>query len=289
MKYITPLEEFHPKLQTILKEFARKSHAVNLEVVGRVEEFLGEGRKIYYKAVFIDPRFPEREDRQDCVGFVQYNTIQDMPYVVGSRLIKNEKYRKGSLDFYTKVSKNEAKVVKLLTDYAKPFSHSEIFDFSKHEVRDLLRDWRRGLYNEGSVVWNVSQSALFEEVKHLRDLGVHFKTEAFSKMAQSVEAREEHVLRNTKPLEVYHVFVEDSGRVAVTAKTFDTYSDVVNATSPAPTFYDSLESLPESLLANVSMLKILGQDKNKSLDGIGFRVSDREFFVMNPLASNTNA
>ena len=53
--------------------------------------------------------------------------------------------------------------------------------------------------------------------------------------------------------------------------------------------YDSLETLPEDLLADVSMLKILGGDVDQSIPGVGYRVSDNEFYLMKPLASNTNA
>ena len=74
------------------------------------------------------------------------------------------------------------------------------------------------------------------------------------------------------------------GRVAVTSKEMDKYK--IHNHKPT-VMYDSLETLPEDLLADVSMLKILGGEA--PIPGVGYRVSDNEFYVMKPLASNTNA
>ena len=135
-------------------------------------------------------------------------------------------------------------------------------------------------------MWHIGSAELYEEVKHLRNLGVHFKTKAFNEMADAVETRDAHRNRQKQDIEVYHVYAVD-GRIAVTTKTLDTLN---SQTKPMPTvMYDSLETLPEDLLADVSMLKILGGDANQSIPGVGYRVSDNEFYVMKLLASNTNA
>lgn len=281
MKYITPLEEFHPKLQTILKEFARKSHAVNLVVTGQKQTLvIGEHKT----AVFVDPRFPERTEMRDRVGYIKFSSDEE-PIEVGSRLIKNEKYRKHSLEYNTKTSKVESKIVKMMVDFLKPFSFSEIFEFNSDKADRLVKGWRDELYKTGESIWYVGSSELYKEVKHLRDLGVQFKTEEFRKLAEAVEARDTYKVRDKQSVEVYHVYAS-GGRVAVTSKELDKY----NSANHKPTvMYDSIESLPEDLLADVSMLKILGGDGNQSIPGLGYRVSDDEFYVMKPLASNTNA
>jgi hypothetical protein len=281
MKYITPLEDFHPQLQAILKEFARKSHAVNLEVKGL---FIGEDEHKRRVACFIDPRFPKRTERNERVGYVKLTN--DAPIEIGSRLIKNDKYRKHSYEYHTKASKVESKIVKMMVDFIRPFSFSEIFEFHDYKTASLVKSWRNELYKAGESMWHIGSAELYEEVKHLRNLGVQFKTKAFNEMADAVETRDAHRNRQKQDIEVYHVYAVDR-RVAVTTKTLDTLN---SQTKPMPTvMYDSLETLPEDLLADVSMLKILGGDVDQSIPGVGYRVSDNEFYVMKPLASNTNA
>lgn len=282
MKYITPLEEFHPKLQSILKEFARKSHAVNLEVVR--PDFIvdmGQSKPEYRTAIFIDPRFPKRVERRERVGYVKMSESDLME--IGSRLIKNDKYRRHSIEYNTKASKIESKVVKMMVDFLKPFSFSEIFEFNSDRTEGLIKGWRSELYKAGESIWHVNSNDLYEEVKHLRDLGVQFKTDEFRKLAEAVETRDAYKVREKQSLEIYHVYVMD-GRVAVTSKKLDKYE--IHNHKPT-VMYDSIETLPEDLLADVSMLKILGGES--PIPGVGYRVSDNEFYVMKPLASNTNA
>jgi len=278
MKYITPLEDFHPQLQSILKEFARKSHAVNLEVKGL---FIGADEHKRRVACFIDPRFPKRTERNERVGYIKLTN--DAPIEIGSRLIKNDKYRRHSYEYHTKASKVESKVVKMMVEFIKPFSFSEIFEFNYDKTASLVKSWRNELYKAGESVWNICSADLYEEVKHLRNLGVQFKTKAFNEMANAVETRDAYRARQKQNIEIYHVYAVE-GRVAVTAKELDAY----DSKNHKPTvMYDSFETLPEDLLADVSMLKILGGEA--PIPGVGYRVSDNEFYVMKPLASNTNA
>ena len=153
----------------------------------------------------------------------------------------------------------------------------------------LVKGWHNELYKAGESIWSVGSNDLYEEIKHLRDLGVQFKTEEFRKLAEAVETRDAYKARQKQNIEVYHVYVVD-GRVAVTVKELDKYPAHNYKAHYKPTvMYDSIETLPEDLLADVSMLKILGGDANQSIPGVGSRVSDNEFYVMKPLASNTNA
>ena len=171
-----------------------------------------------------------------------------------------------------------------MVDFIKPFSFGEIFEFNSHLAEGLVKGWRNELYKAGESMWHIGFAELYEEVKHLRDLGVQFKTKAFSEMANAVETRDAYRARQKQSIEIYHVYAVD-GRVAVTTKTLDTLN---SQTKPMPTvMYDSIETLPEDLLADVSMLKILGGEV--PIPGVGYRVSDNEFYLMKPLASNTNA
>jgi len=288
MKYTTPLEDFHPQLQPILKEFARKSHAVNLEVVGNLYTRNPiEGKPEYITAFFIDPRFPERTERRDRVGYVKFSL--DAPIEVGSRLIRNEKYRKHSLEYNTKASKVESRIIKLMVEYIKPFSENEMFNFNNLNTKQLVGDWR--LEHAMKVDrWTACADDLYTEIKYLRNLGVQFKTEKFAKLAMNLELFEEHKARDTQPITIYRVFVEE-GRVTVSKKVTDSHGDLTSLEngSIVSTTYNSLESLPEDILSGVSMLKILGGEPRTVLRGIGYKVSDNEFYLMKPLASNTNA
>ncbi len=296
MQYKTPLNKFMPELQEVLREFARKSHAVNLIVIGLRPNVRDRGvdpgdpvvDDEYQLAAFVDPRFTDRADKTERVGSVeicQAGTPEQV-FVIRSRLIENEKYRRGSYDYSSKSSSNKTKVVKTMVDTIVPFRYTEIFDFQHSRTRDLVGSWRGELYNTGSAGWTVYAPDVFEEVKHLRNLGVQFKTEKFRNLAKYVEDFAEHQTRISQPVEIFHVFV-NGPRVAVTSKTMGIHGTYNEA--KATVMYDSLEALPEGLLADVSMLKILGGDAKQFLPGIGYRVSDDEFFVMKPLANDSNA
>ena len=295
MQFKTPINQFVPELQEVLKEFARKSHAVNLIVEGKLPVMKAapfgsdpDESGNFRKAIFIDPRFPNNNDASDRVGAIdrQY-TADGHQFVIESRLIENEKFRRNSSDYHTKATKNIAKAVKIMVEHVKPFTYHEIFNFSNSLKRDLVGSWRGEHYNTGERGWVVYSNDAYAEIKHLRDLGVQFKTDTFRRLAENLEAREEHTRRNRQQVEAYHVYVdEQSGRVAVTKQTMGPHDDVIGV--HATLLYDSLEKLPEELLGSVSLLKILGEGE-KMLMGVGARVSANQFIVMKPLASDTNA
>jgi hypothetical protein len=295
MQFKTPINQFIPEMQEVLKEFARKSHAVNLIVEGKLPTSKptpldGEPPEEtgFRKAIFIDPRFPNKIDAIDRVGAVDWRSTNDgSQFVVESRLIKNDKYRKGSADYRTKATKNVAKLIKTMVENIKPFSYHEIFSFNKSLTIDLVTGWRGENYDTGERGWVVYSNDTYAEIKHLRDLGVQFKTDTFRKLAENLEAREEHTRRNKQQVEAYHIYIdEQSERVAVSKKTLGPHDNVLGV--HATLMYDSLEKLPEELLSSVSLLKILGEGE-KMLRGVGSRVSANQFIVMKPLASDTNA
>jgi hypothetical protein len=177
-----------------------------------------------------------------------------------------------------------------MVEYIKPFSDNEMFNFNNLNTKQLVGDWRLEHNNEGRSIWTAYSDDLYTEIKHLRDLGVQFKTEKFAKLAMNLELFEEHKARDTQPITIYRVFVEE-GRVTVSKKVTDSHGDLTSLEngSIVSTTYNSLESLPEDILSGVSMLKILGGEPRTVLRGVGYKVSDNEFYLMKPLASNTNA
>jgi hypothetical protein len=286
MQFLVPVEKYMPELQLVLKEFARKSHAVNLLVdvpsltVGK--ELLNNQE---YTATFIDPRFPNRTDARDRVGSVYWNR-SDGAYVIRSRLIKNEKFRKDSHDYYTKTTKDYKKAIKAMLEVLKPFSYNEIFLFNKSQLQDLVGDWRGELYGKGDRLWtSVFADDLYEEVKHLHSMGIQFKTEKFRTLVGHISTREEHLKREKQHLAISHVFIEE-GKVVVTTKVGDRHSIGVSTETKD---YLSIEALPEDIYGAIAMLKILGGGKEQMVRGVGFRVSDNEFYVMKPIANTTNA
>jgi hypothetical protein len=176
-----------------------------------------------------------------------------------------------------------------MVEYIKPFSENEMFNFNNLNTKQLVGDWR--LEHAMKVDrWTACADDLYTEIKYLRNLGVQFKTEKFAKLAMNLELFEEHKARDTQPITIYRVFVEE-GRVTVSKKVTDSHGDLTSLEngSIVSTTYNSLESLPEDILSGVSMLKILGGEPRTVLRGIGYKVSDNEFYLMKPLASNTNA
>lgn len=291
MQYITPLDKFHPSLQPVLQEFARKSHARNLLVVGNISSVHPDtGESVnYQKAYFYDPRFPRGERsgewEHNAVGYVK---VWEDGFVVASRLIRNEKYRRDSHDYMTKSSKNVAKVLKTMVDFIVLYRYSEIFEFHKRRMEDLVHKWRNEKYKTVQLAFgyfSVEQKVLVEEAKHLRDMGVQFKTNAFNLMiTEGIDAYEEHERRQKQPLVRYHILVVDN-KISVTKREED--QSLVASLPRLAYVCEGFEMLEDDVAAEVAMLKML--DVGKEILGVGVRVSERDYLVIKPLASTTNA
>ena len=294
MQFHTPIEKFHYALQPLLREFARKSHALNLIVLGSLHQRNIETLDTidYRKVNFYDPRFVKDgrsgEWEHEPVGTLQLSPEPDgYHFIVSSRLIQNEKYKKHSSDYYTKTSKNITKVIKTLLESVRPYTYTEIYRFHEKRMRDVVGSWRSEHYRTVNSTFGPfgSRTIVYEEVKYLRGLGVQFKTKEFQEMASTgVEAYEEYMRREKQPLTKYHVFLEPN-RVSVTACEEGEHGfDKV----PKHLYVcDSIDKLGDDVLAEVSLLKML--DVGKDIIGIGARVSERDYLVIKPLASATNA
>lgn len=293
MQFNTPIEKFHVALQPVLREFARKSHALNIVVTGSVHQLnpttLEEVH--YYKANFYDPRFTKGgksgEWEHEAVGTLQLQQYDEDNFVVYSRLIKNEKYKRTSFEYSTKTSKNITKVIKTLLDYVRPYSYSEIYKFHARRMKDVVSSWRGEYSTKVSSTFGFvgSHKIAYEEVKHLRDLGVQFKTPEYQRLAaEGIEAYEENRIRAEQPLAKYHVFIEDK-RVSVT--TCEEDPNKPDRSIRHLYVCDSIDKLADDVLTEVSLLKML--DIGKEIVGVGARVSERDYLVIKPLASATNA
>lgn len=282
MIFKTPIEEFVPELQSVIKEFIRKARAPNLELMGNIPKHYSHDVARFTQAAFKDPRFPQLDE---FVGSITWNEGEN-EWTVQSRTVQNQKYRNGSIDRKRKKTKDFTKAVKMSVTHITPFTYREVMSRSDGVASVAIREWRQEGNKFSNTFSRMSYKSLYEEVKRLRDMGVAFITPEFQKIADEGLALYELSLeRKNKYVRKHHVLFIEHGRIAVTVQDVDTndFNDAFHGSK----VYESFEQLPEEIATNVAMLKMLS-DKD-GISGLGVRVSANEYFVFVPLDSNAKA
>lgn len=280
MNYKTPIDEFIPELQTFAKQFIRKARAPNLEVVGNFLTTWNTSAPKLKQMAFKDPRFPQIDQ------FVGKVTFEDGEWVIESRRISNQKYKRNTPDFNKKKTGDITKAVKIAVDNVVPFAYYEVMLRSDHLINRVIKSWREEGSGYSNIFNDLKYKSIYQEVKRLKDMGIAFVTPEFQRIAtEGLDLYELDQIRKSKPVRKFHVLFMDHGRIAVTAQDVDKsgYNEGVQASK----VYDAFEQLPEEIASNVAMLKMLN-DGDKIL-GVGLRVSANEFYSVMPLDSNTKA
>lgn len=281
MKLETTIDSFHDGLIPVLKELNRKFNH-NLVVRGSREYLVpaneGEPNKFFTRADFYDARFPQ----MDIAGYVKYE-IEQSAYVVYSPQIQNDKYRRGSKKYNTRSSKKADAAVKYVLSHIKPFEFSEVMKNNVSAIQNVAHDWSMEHY-KGARIDELGYSAredVYEEVKHLMDMGVVFKTELFRKIQGKYNTYITHMERQKATIMFHHMYFLDDGRVAVTSAIGSApgnhyANDVMEHKT---TIYNKSEDVPESLMSNCALLKVMGGDSPK-IPGVGVGTTPQEFYFM---------
>ncbi len=208
---------------------------------------------------FIDTRFPTDRTHVDaCLAILKFtdtDTSNRLIYEVTSRLIQNEKFAVRNPSYHMKQTTDLKKVVKMLREYAKPYSALEITKkFDSMEPSADYEMWVQSPRDQfNTLVHGLRSTDIAEEIIYLRSVGVQFRSEKFNKVASSgIELYEESKRRRDTKVAIMLVFIQPDNSVIVT-----TSSESDEANMPAGSWtYESMEAAPTCVQQQVAMLRM---------------------------------
>ena len=266
MLNIKNMDDVHPLFKPLLVEF-RRVQVSRFPINVDANEHTSAVR-------FVDSRFPN-------AGWRHYNMLASLtvkgfdakgkPVIeMLGRLINNEKFATHSDNYYTRSTTDPKKVAKWLRDYVKPYTALEIAKKSGNAAQDRHCEWQINARSDARSLLNISAASMYEEVKYLKSVGTQFKTDAFRKLAENLEALEEANRRSNKDFRGVHVYINPDESIAV--------GDVVMEKTWE---FDSVEQAPTVIQQQLGMLRMV--DDNVFLPHVGMRYNPKNFWIdVNP-------
>ena len=225
-------------------------------------------------------------DQPYDIGRVNYkdNGIKqdDRTYGVYSRKITNEKYSDHRDQYHMVLASDRAKAVKNACKYITPFTSRELAHAAYRDVHSkIYAAYAETQSSLKDIALTVSgnHNEILEELRHLKSLGVTFKTELFRTAADKIE-------------DAWNVAHEEERRVTDCAFVrfkevgTDVYAEVQMADdvrrnnhmrmNGVPTSY-LMNDLPEHLAHKIAALNIL--DDKQYVNKIGQKIDDKSFWV----------
>jgi hypothetical protein len=231
-----------------------------------------------YAIGFIDSRFPT--DRWTATNMLAMIFVKDIKedgenptLTIESRLIENDKYAQYNDDYHTKSTKDMKKMLKFMKDYIKPWSAHEVASKSKRNAEEKLSSWKakpaRALKEFN---YNLKDFELLRVFLKLKDIGVAPVDDTMKAMYETVIPDYlEHEARSQKNFTDYvHAFINPDESIFISSVGIDAGRTVAK-------LFERLEEVPVNVQQNVAMLRIM--ENNAFLADVGFKVSDREFWV----------
>ena len=225
-------------------------------------------------------------DQPYDIGKVNYkdNGVKqdDRTYGVYSRKITNEKYRDHRDQHHMVLASDRVKAVKNACKYITPFTSIELAHAAYRDIHSkIYAAYAETQSNFKDIAITVSgkHNEILEEIRHLKSLGVTFKTELFRTAADKID-------------DAWNVAHEEERRVTDCAFVrfkevgTDVYAEVQMADdvrrnnhmrmNGVPTSY-LMNDLPEHLAHKIAALNIL--DDKQYVNKIGQKIDDKSFWV----------
>ena len=224
---------------------------------------------------FTDPRLPMPDLGTSWKSYVAILMFDGITYTLKSRLIKNEKFAEGSDRYFTTTTQDKGRMLKALRKYVQPFSLQEIAKTTENIGYDK-RDWAGNVRNALYELAQVGNHQVIEEVIHLTQAGVQFKTSGFRELSEKcmemyMESRRREGF-SANHVDMF-VFATES---EIQAGVFGRESEVGDLAGKTWTFPD-LTSTPSFIQQQVAVLKLF--DPGKYLPEVGRKESDTSFWI----------
>ena len=222
------------------------------------------------------------------VGFRDYSVGRNDTkpvYGVYSRKIENAKYHDSRDEFHMQMTSDLDKAFKIVKSYMTPYTDKELATEYFSELRNHIDNTQHQIRREldqliGKIKWGADNQVI-EEILHLKNQGIKFKTEIFNEVSNSIEELnakvKEEATRKISALFVHFRKVGD-----------DTYADVEEVgeikntrfgkpefVSPPTTYL--MSELPEDILNGVSVLNILADEQY--VPRIGQKINSETFWL----------
>lgn len=229
---------------------------------------------------FIDSRFQGESDKRDkVVGelFLETRDLSDGAteevFVVQSKLINIGRYNSDRK--HQKITKDEAKTLKNLQEYIRPFNPTQISNRTKGIAWDKLQNWKWDARRQARDSMGFDMNVIYEEVKRMKDLGIRAQTEKFQKaMDEGVEKYEE--ARKAEAVDersLAHVFINPDDSVELRLLN----EGEAYATKDICSHYASVDEMPYELSSKIAMLRMT--EAETFVPYVGTKVDDRTFWL----------
>lgn len=218
----------------------------------------------FWDLVFHDPRFSNDEAKP--VGAVSWSwgSRNDKEYRTKSRLIQNERFGSWNRDeFHSKRTKDVKKTIKNILEFVKPYDWHELVTEERNQALRAASKWRD---ENDKIQYSFRPNAkeVVEEIRHLLNLNVPFKTEAFKNMINKLPEWEEHERRMSIPNKFDSVMFHKDKVVFIT-------HDGQQSELP------SVDALPEKHRNAIALLKIVGDEQH--IPEVGYKGKHQKYFV----------
>ena len=240
-------------------------HATNSTTFD-VKVVFNTGRPEFCQFRFFDPRFSEEEMPPVGVAEWTYGTRNDKEYKVASRKITNARYGYWGSENSARRTKDVKKAIKIAIESLASYEWHEVSAKGRKNAEDSHRNWTMENSDAVYPFSSMSGSQIFEEVKHLVEQGVVFKTEAFKKAAAGIPAYEEFMERCNKEAK-FHTVIERGEKIIYVRDGHALEAEEFNA----------IDSLPEATRNAIALLKLVGG--NKLLPEVGYRQGENTYFI----------
>lgn len=225
-----------------------------------------------------------REGALHCMGVVGYGQfMQSSPseyvYMIRSTRIRNSRYKSNTIMYNTMLTSSFARAAKIASAKLIPYTPEDDAAMSIYvphkNLHSTLRRKNEALHNNATF----GAHTIIDEMEHLIDCGVKFKTQAFQKLAEVFEdlmsdLRYER-LRSTN---MYYVWINEvrgtHWATVVSALNVRQNGGIV-VDGPKQTF--KVDDLPTDIAAKIATLSIT--EHNSYVEGLGVRLDDTHFWI----------
>jgi hypothetical protein len=219
---------------------------------------------------FFDGRFPTDAEASQRIATLRY---ESGAYALRSSRIHNNKFKSRSGGYHERVTKSVTKMHKLLQEYVTPLTMREIVNMTddvEHQYSVWVERPSSQISDVCSGLHGTTRQNVLEEAAHLKALGVDVKTRFFKSIIdEALPLYEEHKRRVRMKMNSLHVYIEPSGKVAVTKVESP---QVANST-----YYDSLDDAPENIRQQIFLLKLV--DKNQYVPEVGQCMAEGIYWI----------
>ena len=218
----------------------------------------------FWDLVFHDPRFTNDEAKP--VGAVSWSwgSRNDKEYRTKSRLIQNDRFGAWNRDeFHSKRTKDVKKTIKNVLEFIKPYDWHELITEEHNKACRAASKWR----DENEIIqfsFRPNAKEVVEEIRHLLNLNVPFKTEAFKNMINKLPEWEEHERRRNIPSKFDSVMFHRDKVIFITH-------------DGQQTELPNVDALPEKHRNAIALLKIVGDEQH--IPEVGYKGKHQKYFV----------